>query len=91
MSPGLDQTTYDHSEEKKYGIGKVRELSLFYKLFLIDPNGRKATQLCPFVQTGIMHREFQKYLQPDHIGIDYNFLEDFDTAAELKRKKGMFQ
>ena len=61
----------------------MRELSLFYKLFLIDPVKRKATMLCPFVSTGIMHHEFQKYLRPDHLGIDYSYLEDFNTAAEL--------
>jgi hypothetical protein len=33
-----------------------------------------------------MHREFQKYLRPDHLGIDYSFLDDFDTRAELARK-----
>ena len=32
-----------------------------------------------------MHREFQKYLRPDHLGLDYTFLEDFDTQAELNR------
>ena len=30
-----------------------------------------------------MHHEFQKYLRPDHLGIDYSYLEDFNTAAEL--------
>jgi hypothetical protein len=65
----------------------VRPLELFYKIFLIDPKARKAVQLCPFVTTGIMHHEFQKYLRPDGLGIDYTFLHDFDTAAELKRAK----
>jgi hypothetical protein len=65
----------------------VRPLQLFYKTFLIDPVERKATQLCPFVTTGIMHHEFQKYLRPDGLGIDYSFLEDFDTKAELARAK----
>ena len=68
----------------------VRKLSLFYKLFLIDPELRKAQQLCPFVTTGTMHNEFQKYLRPDRLGIDYAYLEDFDTAAELKRKGKFF-
>lgn len=64
----------------------VRSLDLFYKIFLIEPEKRKATPLCPFVSSGIMHREFQKYLRPDHLGIDYSFLDDFDTRAELARK-----
>ena len=68
----------------------VRDLSLFYKLFLINPEERKATQLCPFVTSGVMHHEFQKYLRPDHLGIDYAYLEDFDTAAEMLRAKKIF-
>ena len=70
-----------------FNLAAVRELSLFYKLFLIDPVKRKATMLCPFVSTGIMHHEFQKYLRPDHLGIDYSYLEDFNTAAELPKVK----
>ena len=67
-------------------LGKiVRDLALFYKIFLIDRIAKKATQLCPLVKSGVMHREFQKYLSPDGMGIDYSYLEDFDTSAELKR------
>jgi hypothetical protein len=53
MAPGIDPSTYDNSETNKYGIGTVRDLELFYKLFLIDPEARKATQLCPFVKSGM--------------------------------------
>ena len=63
----------------------ARSLDLFYKLFLIDPVKRESVSLCPFVADGVMHREFQKYLRPDHLGIDYSFLEDFDTQAEINR------
>ena len=31
-----------------------------------------------------MHREFHKYLRPDGLGLDYSYLEDFDTHAELE-------
>jgi hypothetical protein len=62
----------------------VRELSLFYKLFLIDPKERKATQLCPFVKTGIMHRDFQPLLRPDGLGIDYSQLTSYDTFSKIK-------
>jgi hypothetical protein len=68
----------------------VRPLELFYKIFLVDPLKRKAVPLCPFVTTGIMHKEFQKYLRPDHLGIDYTFLHDFDTKAELLRKSRIY-
>ena len=87
MAPDLDPTTYNHEELDRYGIGKVRKLDLFYKLFLIDAQNRKAVQLCPFVTTGDMHREFQKHLRPDGLGLDYAYLEDFNTKAELERLK----
>ena len=87
MAPDLDPTTYNHEELDRYGIGNVRKLDLFYKLFLIDAPNRKAVQLCPFVTTGDMHREFQKHLRPDGLGLDYSYLEDFDTKAELERLK----
>ena len=61
----------------------VRDLSLFYKLFLIDPKERKAVQLCPFVKTGIMHKDFQKFLRKDGLGIDYSQLLEYDTAKKI--------
>jgi hypothetical protein len=87
MAPDLDPTTWDHSELEKYGLGKVRELSLFYKLFLIDAHKRSAVQLCPFVKSGVMHRNFQKFLRSDGLGIDYAKLQNFDTARYLPNKK----
>jgi hypothetical protein len=89
MAPDLDPTTYNHEELDRYGVGSVRSLDLFYKLFLIDPLARKATQLCPFVAGGAMHHEFQKYLRPDGLGIDYSFLADFDSRSEIERLKGV--
>jgi hypothetical protein len=62
----------------------VRSLDLFYKLFLIDVHNRKATQLCPFVRSGIMHKAFHKYLRQDGCGIDYSFLENYDTKTVLE-------
>lgn len=67
-----------------YGI-TVRSLELFYKLFLIDAKARKAVQLCPFVKTGIMHNDFQKFLRPDGLGIDYTHLEDYSTLLALDK------
>jgi hypothetical protein len=62
----------------------VRDLSLFYKLFLIDVKERKATQLCPFVKSGLMHNAFQPHLRPDGLGVDYSQLENFDTAKVIE-------
>lgn len=68
----------------------VRDLSMFYKLFLIDPLERKATQLCPFVRSGKMHRDFHKYLRPDGRGIDYSKLVTYDTRKRINGKPDMF-
>ena len=75
---------WDRSELDRYGLGSVRSTALFYKLFLIDVQARKATQLCPFVNPGIMHRDFQPYLRADGNGIDYTYLEHYDTLSVLK-------
>ena len=86
MAPDLDPLSFDHSEEQRYGIGSVRPLSLFYKLFLIDPVKRTAVMLCPFVRPGIMHRDFQPFLRPDGLGIDYTKLENYNTATKFEQK-----
>ena len=87
MAPDLDPASWDHSELDKYGLGSVRELSLFYRLFLIDAQKRSAVQLCPFVKSGLMHRNFQKYIRADRLGIDYSKLADFDTRKFLPNQK----
>lgn len=89
MAPDIDPSTWDHSELERYGLGKVRDLSLFYKLFLIDTHERKATQLCPFVTTGVMHRDFMPYMRSDGNGIDYSPLEHYDTKYIIDNKLGM--
>ena len=83
MAPDVDPSTWDHSEIDKYGLGKVRSLDLFYKIFSIDVKNRAALQLCPFVKTGVMHKEFQQYLRPNGLGIDYSLLKDFDLRKFL--------
>lgn len=83
MAPDIDEKEWDHSEMERYGVGKERSVELFYKLFLIDTKLRTSAQLCPFVRPGRMHVEFQKYLRKDGMGIDYSYLENFDTATYL--------
>ena len=61
----------------------VRDLQLFYKLFLIDPTRRKASPLCPFVNPGHMHTHFQPHLRPDGKGLDYSQLVNYDTTRTL--------
>lgn len=62
----------------------MRELSLFYKLFLINAQERKAVQLCPFVKSGLMHKSFQPHVRADGRGIDYSGLAQFDTAQAIE-------
>ena len=86
MAPDLSPADWDHSDLERYGLGSVRSKELFYKLFLIDVHQRKATQLCPFVDPGIMHRDFTPYIRQDGLGIDYTLLEDYDTRAVLAKR-----
>ena len=86
MAPDLDPTTWDHREQDRYGLGKVRPLEQFYKLFLIDAKARKSVQLCPFVETGLMHQEFQPHLRSDGLGINYGELLDYNTMEHLRPK-----
>ncbi len=83
MAPDIDERTFDHRELDKYGLGKVRKLETFYKTFLIDVKNRKAMQLCPFVNTGKMHRIFQPNVRANRLGIDYSKLESFDAHTQL--------
>ena len=66
----------------------VRSKELFYKLFLINTQERKAIQLCPFVNSGIMHNAFQPYLRSDKYGIDYTVpaIVKFDTMTALNKR-----
>ena len=88
MAPGTDPASYPHTALRRYGIGHVRPLNMFYRLFLVDPSTCSATSLCPFVNSGGMHEEFQKHLRPDGQGVDYAYLHGFDTAAEIARIRG---
>ena len=64
----------------------VRELDLFYKLFLINPSTRTSTQICPFVKSGTMHNKFVPYLRKNRMGIDYSqsFFQNYDTDAAIQ-------
>ena len=73
MNPEIDPKKWDHTEEEKYGLGGVRTPELFYETFGVDVvNKRTEQHLCQFVETGKMHREFNKVLRPDGMGIDYS-------------------
>jgi hypothetical protein len=84
MAPDLDPASWSHKESGRYGISNVRPVEQFYTLFLIDTQHRKATQLCPFVKNGKMHRDFQPHLRADGRGIDYSKLTGYDTRNALE-------
>ncbi|KAJ1450173.1 hypothetical protein M885DRAFT_63584 [Pelagophyceae sp. CCMP2097] len=74
---------YDQTEDKRYGLGNVRDVAQFYKTFLVDVEHRTSAPLCKFVKTGVMHVEFSKFLRADRRGVDYMQLEHYDTAAAI--------
>jgi len=90
MNPEVDPSSWDHTEEDKYGLGGVRTPEKFYKLFGIDVV-KKTTQghLCQFVHEhgGKMHKQFTPHLRSDGMGVDYTNI-DFawvDPNPEEKR------
>ena len=61
------------NKEKLYGTGTVRTTQKFFDTFGIDVVHKKVEHhLCQFVQTGKMHRDFNKFLRSDKMGIDYD-------------------
>ena len=86
MNPEIDPEKWDHTEEEKYGLGGVRTPELFYETFGVDVvNKRTEQHLCQFVETGKMHREFNKVLRPDGMGIDYSKIS-FRFKDPMKRR-----
>lgn len=73
---------YDGRLAERYGIGRKRPISLFYRLFQIDRARRRAQPLCELVRSGQMHRAFVHHLRPDGRGIDYDGLKDFDWSQQ---------
>jgi len=65
-------------------LGKVREVTKFYKTFGIDIVNKKVEQhLCQFVRPGKMHRLFTQHLRPDGMGVDYSKI-DYEFEDPLK-------
>lgn len=73
MNPEVDESTWNHDEEDRYGLGQVRNTTKFYDTFGIDVV-HKTTEhgLCKFVEPGTMHNMFTEMLRPDGMGIDYD-------------------
>lgn len=59
------------TEEVKYGIGKVRDLQLFFDVFGIHVEEQRVeANLCRFVGRP-MQKEFIQFLRTNEMGIDY--------------------
>mmetsp|Transcript_9397 Transcript_9397/g.13940 ORF Transcript_9397/g.13940 Transcript_9397/m.13940 type:complete len:535 (-) Transcript_9397:52-1656(-) len=72
MGDKHDHNEYNHADEHKYGIGKVREPEKFFETFGIHTDSETTeNHLCSFVQSGKMHVDFSRHLRPDGMGIDY--------------------
>jgi [Skp1-protein]-hydroxyproline N-acetylglucosaminyltransferase len=72
MNPEVPADSWDHTDEEMYGLGGVRTPEKFYETFGIDVFNKKTEHhLCRFVDKGVMHRDFQKLLRSDGMGVDY--------------------
>eukprot|EP00560_Eucampia_antarctica_P007781 CAMPEP_0197828214 /NCGR_PEP_ID=MMETSP1437-20131217/4848_1 /TAXON_ID=49252 ORGANISM="Eucampia antarctica, Strain CCMP1452" /NCGR_SAMPLE_ID=MMETSP1437 /ASSEMBLY_ACC=CAM_ASM_001096 /LENGTH=611 /DNA_ID=CAMNT_0043429377 /DNA_START=40 /DNA_END=1875 /DNA_ORIENTATION=+ len=75
MNPEVPRSTWDHSEEERYGLGGVRTTQKFYETFGIDVvNKVTEHNLCKFVN-GQMHNMFIKHLRSDGMGVDYDKID----------------
>ena len=63
---------YSNEEAAKYGLGTVRSVDLYYRIFGIDPTAHKVTKdICAWATRGTLHRQMMAHLRPDRKGIDY--------------------
>jgi len=73
MNPEVPVSEWDHTEEDRYGTGKVRDVTKFYETFGIDVVNKKTEHhLCSFVSGGQLHRDFMPLLRKDGMGVDYS-------------------
>jgi len=69
---GGETTDWIKTDELKYGIGKVRELSTFFDTFGIDVKKQTVEKhLCKFVGQP-MQKKFIPALRPNQMGLDYD-------------------
>lgn len=84
MAP--DVVDFDSTDADKYGLGTVRQVDEFYRIFMVDVIKRQAKPLCKFVKSGVMHRDFSAKLRPDGRGVDYALLAEYDTTTAIVRE-----
>jgi hypothetical protein len=73
--PNSPNEVFDHTEEFKYGLGKVRTIEKFFKTFGIHTETKTVEQhLCTFVGKP-MQKVFIPHLRPDGMGLDYSKID----------------
>ena len=95
ISMGAPNDTFDHTDEKKYGIGKIRKTKKFFETFGIHTDTEKVEDgLCTFVGKPMM-ASFQPHLRQSRMGINYDEIEykfvDPNTKAKEEAKAEMIK
>eukprot|EP00957_Ditylum_brightwellii_P166361 12664644-Ditylum_brightwellii.AAC.1 len=85
MNPNEDPNLWDHTDEKKYGIGKVRTTQKFFDTFGIHTKTQTVEgHLCRFVGRP-MQNKFIPALRTNGMGIDYDKI-DYKFVDNFKKK-----
>jgi len=71
-NPEIKPDQWNHIEESKYGIGKVRTTVKYFETFGIHPQNKTVEKgLCSFVNMD-MHLQFFGALRKNKMGLNYN-------------------
>jgi [Skp1-protein]-hydroxyproline N-acetylglucosaminyltransferase len=75
IAMGDPTDTFDHTDEKKYGLGKIRTTKKFFDTFGIHTDTQKVEdKLCTFVGKPMM-TIFQPHLRQNRMGINYDEIQ----------------
>mmetsp|Transcript_12765 Transcript_12765/g.21217 ORF Transcript_12765/g.21217 Transcript_12765/m.21217 type:complete len:572 (-) Transcript_12765:49-1764(-) len=78
---------YDHTDEQKYGLGKIRTTKKFFDTFGIHTDTQIVEEgLCSFVGKPMM-KEIQPHLRNNKMGIDYDEIDFQYLSAATKKKR----
>jgi len=84
---GNSADEYDHTDEEKYGLGKIRNPNKFFETFGIHRETQTVEQnLCRFVGKPMM-RLMKPHLRKDGMGINYDEIDYQFVDPESKSKK----
>jgi [Skp1-protein]-hydroxyproline N-acetylglucosaminyltransferase len=87
IAMGDPNDTYDHTDEDKYGLGKIRTTKKFFDTFGIHTDTQVVEEgLCQFVGKPMM-KEIQPHLRKNKMGIDYDEIDYKYISAATRRKQ----